>query len=315
MGKKDALWKSVLEEVFDDMLRFVFPDAERIFDIGRGFEFLDKELCELYPEHAMVTDTLFVDKLVKVFCFSGKEQWLLCHVEVQGDTRRPKEFGERMFRYYYRILDRWHRPVTAVAFFTGGDNRRMPELFTTEFLGTELRFRYNTLRLDDYAEEELLSSSNPFALVLLAAKKALLKGKMGDRKLVDQKFLVARHLMRGNRFPRKKVEAILLFLNNVVTFENPEMNRIFEGKIDQLTNKKNTMTVIEQLAEIKAEEAMAEGLEKGRAEGIKKGRAEEREKAVRAFLANTEFSVEKIAELVEAPIALVRKIKKELARK
>ena len=307
MGKKDALWKSVLEEVFDDMLRFVFPDAERIFDIDRGFEFLDKELGELYPEHAMSTDTRFVDKLVKVFCFSGKEQWLLCHVEVQGDTRNPKEFGERMFRYYYRILDRWHRPVTAVAFFTGGDNRRMPELFTTKFLGTELRFRYNTLRLDDYAEEELLSSSNPFALVLLAAKKALLKGKMGDRKLVDQKFLVARHLMRGNRFPRNKVEAILLFLNNIVTFENPEMNRIFEGKIDQLTNKKNTMTVIEQLAEIKAEEAMAEG--------IKKGRAEAYEKAIKAFLANTEFSVEKIAELVEAPIALVRKIKKELARK
>ena len=40
MGKKDALWKSVLEEVFDDMLRFVFPDAERVFDFGRGFEFL-----------------------------------------------------------------------------------------------------------------------------------------------------------------------------------------------------------------------------------------------------------------------------------
>ena len=87
------------------------------------------------------------------------------------------------------------------------------------------------------------------------------------------------------------------------------------GRIDQLTNKKNTMTVIEQLAEIKAEEAMAEGLEKGRAEGIKKGRAEAYEKAINAFLANTEFSVEKIAELVEAPIALVRKIKKDLARK
>jgi hypothetical protein len=43
MGNKDALWKSVLEEVFDDRLRFVFPDAERVFDFGRGFEFLDGE--------------------------------------------------------------------------------------------------------------------------------------------------------------------------------------------------------------------------------------------------------------------------------
>jgi flagellar biosynthesis/type III secretory pathway protein FliH len=83
-----------------------------------------------------------------------------------------------------------------------------------------------------------------------------------------------------------------------------------EKRADQLSNKKNTMTVIEQLAEIRAEEAMAEGIEKGLAEG----RAMEREKAIRLFLTNTEFSVEKIAELLEAPIALVKKIKKELAR-
>ena len=32
----------MLEEIFDDLLRFVFPDADRIFDLAKGFEFLDK---------------------------------------------------------------------------------------------------------------------------------------------------------------------------------------------------------------------------------------------------------------------------------
>lgn len=72
----------MLEEVFDDLLRFVFPGADQIFDMSRGFEFLEKELGEMYPEPEKQTDTKFVDKLVKVFQKNGIEQWVLCHVEV-----------------------------------------------------------------------------------------------------------------------------------------------------------------------------------------------------------------------------------------
>jgi len=48
--KNDQLWNSLLEDVFDDLLRFVFPEADKVFDMQRGFEFLDKELNELTPE-------------------------------------------------------------------------------------------------------------------------------------------------------------------------------------------------------------------------------------------------------------------------
>ena len=47
--KNDILWKVVLEEVFDDLLRFLYPDADRAYDMERGFEFLEKELAELHP--------------------------------------------------------------------------------------------------------------------------------------------------------------------------------------------------------------------------------------------------------------------------
>ncbi len=48
--KNDILWKGMLEEVFDDLLRFIFPKADQIFEMKRGFEFLEKELGEMYPE-------------------------------------------------------------------------------------------------------------------------------------------------------------------------------------------------------------------------------------------------------------------------
>ncbi len=91
--KNDILWKGMLEEVFDDLLRFVFPNADRTFDMKQGFEFLDKELAEMYPEPDKKSDTKFVDKLVKVYHKNGSEEWVLCHIEVQGSN--DKQFAKR----------------------------------------------------------------------------------------------------------------------------------------------------------------------------------------------------------------------------
>jgi hypothetical protein len=100
---KDILWKGILEGTFDDFLRFFFPNADSIFDMERGFEFLDKELEQLYPNQDKPKQR-YVDKLVKVFTKDNTEKWILVHIEVQG--YKDKDFGERMFTYYYRILDK-----------------------------------------------------------------------------------------------------------------------------------------------------------------------------------------------------------------
>lgn len=70
-------------------------------------------------------------------------------------------------------------------------------------------------------------------------------------------------------------------------------------KTDEIFEKRNTMGIIEQLAEIKRQEALEEG----------------DEKTVRLFLANTKFPLEKIAELVAVPVSFVEKIKKSLSTK
>jgi hypothetical protein len=46
--RDDMLWKGVLDEVIDDLIQFFFPRARRVYDMKRGFEFLDKELPERY---------------------------------------------------------------------------------------------------------------------------------------------------------------------------------------------------------------------------------------------------------------------------
>jgi len=60
--KSDILWKVVMEEVFADLLRFIFPDADEVYNMERGFEFLDKELAELDPRPNEGKDSRFADK-------------------------------------------------------------------------------------------------------------------------------------------------------------------------------------------------------------------------------------------------------------
>ena len=317
----DVLWKGITEEVCDDLLRFIFPGVDQVLDLERGFSFLDKELAEMYPEPEKPSSTRFADKLVKVFTRDGQEEWILIHIEVQGETKavdRPL-FPARMFRYYYRIYDRYQKPMTAIALFTGPDGQKMTDKYEYRFLGTSHIYQYNTYRITDPTEEELTRSDNPFALVVLAAKTALLEGKIPELELKDRKLLVAKYLLSNKHIPKEKIDKILTFLNNIVLFENQETNLIFMEQLDQLTGKKNSMGIIERLAERRAERALEQGLEqgleRGREEGREEGAREAQQKSIKSLLDNTEFSAEKIASLIGVPVSFVERVKESLSAK
>lgn len=285
----------MLEEVFDDFLRFLFPGADKVFNLQRRFEFLDKELGEMYPEPEKKSDTKFVDKLVKVYQRDGSEEWVLVHVEVQGQHDRL--FAKRMFKYYCRIFDRFDRPMTAIAIFSGRDGKKQPDRYERSYMGSVLTYQYNVLSVLDYDDSELIESDNPFAMVVLAAKKAMLQGKGLDEKLLEQKLLIAK-LLYGKGFKKRKIHAILSFLHNYVRFEKPETNRIFEREIDKFSGKTNTMNIFEQVAEIRAEEA------------FEKGRMEEKKEVIKRLLEDKKFTTQKIAAIAKVSIAFVDKVKK-----
>jgi hypothetical protein len=297
--KYDILWKGMVEEIMADLLLFVDPEIGKELDLERGFEYLDKELAELYPEPERPGSTRVVDKLVKAFLRDGTERWMLLHLEIQG--KNDKEFARRMFEYYIRVFSKHGRPVAAIAVLTGKSGNKMPAAFEDRCLWMWARYEYKTVCITDYSDEELKASMNPFATVMLVAKEELLrfKGTDEDRDnaLLDRKILMVRLLKeRLSVFGERKTRAILTFLNNYMVFKNPKTSRNFMKQTDQILGKSNTMGIVEQLAEIKHQEGIQEGLEK----------------AVRGLVANTDLSSPKIAEAVGVPVSLVRKIKKEL---
>ena len=303
---KDILWKGLLEWVFDDLLRFVLPDVDQFFDLNRGFEFLDKELARLYADPETESKVKEVDSLVKVFRKNGGEQWVLVHLEVQGETRAEDRpfFGKRMFRYFYRIFDHYEMAPAAIAIFTGPDGHKLPDRYEFNFMNTELCYRFNTIRIRDYPEETLIASDNPFALVILIAQKALLQGRGLDKQLLEEKLFIFRRLYENGLLDRRKLQAILQFLDNYIRFEDKEMIRIFKERVDLLTGKKNIMDIFELVAQMKLDEA--------RQEGVQEGEQVANEKFVHQLLAKTEFSDEKIAELAGINVNQVAAIRNAL---
>lgn len=62
--KNDVLLKSAFEEAFPDLLQFFFQNTDALFDLTRGFQFMDKELHELFPELEKKGGSRFADMIV-----------------------------------------------------------------------------------------------------------------------------------------------------------------------------------------------------------------------------------------------------------
>ena len=239
--KDDPLLKAAFEELFPYLLRFCLPGADKVFDLRKGFVFLDKELTELFPELRKQGGSRFVDMLVKAFLKNGKEEWILVHIEIQGG--RTKDFPQRMFQYWYRIYDRYGVDITALAIFTGNRRQQHPDRFHKIFMGTEITYRYNAYHIFDHSESELLAMDNPFALIVLAAQKALLQGKVPEEELATHRFTVAKALIQSKKFSHKKIEKLLFFLKNFIYIGNEEINRKFDTQIEQLTGLKQFLSL------------------------------------------------------------------------
>ncbi|QEC79194.1 RpnC/YadD family protein [Mucilaginibacter ginsenosidivorax] len=311
--KDDILWKGILEDVFDDFLCFLNPDARDIFDFDKGFEFLDKELEQVFPPETDEYSPKVIDKLVKVFTKSGKEEWILVHIEVQGQYQ--KDFGSRMFTYFYRILDKYQKPIVAYAIFTEANTKERPDHFALDFMGTSLRYTFNTYKTASQSDEELLGTDNPFALVVLTARAALAGKNLKDSSARDElllelklklaKLLLTRHISKD------KIRVLMNFLKYYVRFENPDINTKFEQGVEILTERSATMGIEELLLDRAKQEGIQEGKLKGKLEGIQEGKLKgkhEEAAAIARELKKEGLTVEFIAKATKLSIQEIEKL-------
>ena len=120
-----------------------------------------------------------------------------------------------------------------------------PDRYERSFLGTELSYKYNVLKISELDDEQLFADPNPFALAVLAAKTAFAGREIKDRWARDQALLAAKQrLMRAmveRNIPKDKIRALVNFLTYYVNFDFKENNDIFDMEKKELTGGSSTM--------------------------------------------------------------------------
>lgn len=289
----DPLWKSILEQTFSHFLRFIFPNADDVFDFRKPFDYLDKEFESLFPPEANGKGVRYVDKLVKIFLKNGGEQFILCHIEVQS-SKGKGDLAERMFRYFYMIADRYKVPVTAIAILADENKNYRPKVYVQDFMGTKLHYEFNSYKILVQDESALRSNPNPFAVVVLTALLAITRRNADDDELKNIKHSLYDEMMarKMNRYSR---QGIYDFLSHYIRFQNKENFYIFEKEVEIKLGRSNIMGTREYLLD----KAQREGMEKGeRSKAIAIARELKKEGLSIEFIAKTtKLSIEEIEKL------------------
>ncbi|WP_205447991.1 Rpn family recombination-promoting nuclease/putative transposase, partial [Clostridium botulinum] len=105
----DAAWKTILEAFEVEAVEVLFPEIFDEIAWELGTESLDLELQEIQREifDKDSAEKIISDKIIKVKLKDNNSKILFIHVEVQSYSSDEDAFGERMFRYFYRIWDKF----------------------------------------------------------------------------------------------------------------------------------------------------------------------------------------------------------------
>ena len=254
----DSPWKEAVETFLPECLAFFFPVAFEGIDWERGYSFLDQELRQIQREAEQGRQV--VDKLVQVYRTDGTDAWVLMHIEVQAQAEAA--FAERMFTYYYRLLDRFARPVVSLAIL--GDERPTwrPERYATDLWGYGVRFTFRAIKLLDYREplSQLEDSPNPFATVVAAHLRAQ-ETRRDPWARFNAKLSMLRRLY-GQGYNREQIVGLFRFIDWLLALPT-ELEHRFLSEVESIEeeNKMPYVTSAERIGEER-------GLQRGLLDGI-----------------------------------------------
>lgn len=300
MLSKDSLWKGIVEDLFEELISFFYPEHTHLLDFSQ-IEFLDKELNQLFPESEANNNV--ADKLVKVRLKEGGEIWQLIHIEVQGYA--DKAFSERMFRYYYRTFDKYLLPLEALAVLTDPYGNYHPRSYQAASFKTSIIYQFHTYKLLEQDRETLENNANPFAIVLLTALESLQVGK-DDESLFQLKIRLFRKLLERG-YDKALIDKLTSFIKFYVHFNRPEMNIKFDQTIQEISQSNEPMGIVETILHDAEKRGEARGEKRGEARGEKKAI----ENKIKAMLLKN-LAEEEVANLLEEPLELVQKLASQL---
>ncbi|MBM7571409.1 hypothetical protein [Aquibacillus albus] len=309
----DGLWKQLIHELFEEFTLFFLPNLAEEINFSRKPDFLQQELFQEIVKEKK--GKLVADQIVKVYLKSGEEKWILIHVEVQGDP--DPDFPKRMFRYYYRIYDKFNRDIVAIALLTDDSKGFRPDTHHYSLHGTSLTYKYNMYKFNDHEEKELIESNNPFAIAVLAAKYAN-ESKDDEVKRYRFKRKLFRLILQKSSYPpverRIYIATLIYFIDYLLQIPLELTKKLRDELIQTKGVKEMVYMDRENLPKSLAEWEKIfkeEGRQEGKQEGKKEGK-EEGKKSVAIELLKAGMSAEFVAKHAKLPPEKVKEMADDL---
>ncbi|MEG1410845.1 MAG: Rpn family recombination-promoting nuclease/putative transposase [Terrisporobacter sp.] len=204
----DAAWKTILEAFEEEIVELLFPELYTKINWDIKSEALDNELLEIQKDifSKEEAEKIISDKIIKVTMKDNERKILFIHVEVQSYHSNDNIFAERMFRYFYRIWDKFRykykdrSDIIGSAIYTYKGSAGKDKKFVYNLHDLEDDILVYNFRTMDVEELDLstISDENPLKLVFKIAKRLLEIGA-NDNEIFLAKIELFNELLNYNK--------------------------------------------------------------------------------------------------------------------
>ena len=259
----DNPWKTIIETYFEDFMGFFFCDIAEAIDWTIPHAFLDKELEKVMRDAD--SGNRYVDKLAKVQLKTGQETVLYIHIEVQ--SQYDADFSRRMFIYHYRLFDRYQLPVVSLAVLGDDDSKWKPDQYQYENFGCSLCFKFPSIKLLDYKQENLHQNKNPFAIITRTHLSAL-ETRQKPQQRLEVKLTLTKALYQAG-YDKQDILNLFHFIDWMLNLPK-SVEQQFALELDEYEEQQK-MRYVTSIERNGIEKGLEQGLEKGIVKGIEQG--------------------------------------------
>ncbi|MBU3135574.1 Rpn family recombination-promoting nuclease/putative transposase [Clostridium gasigenes] len=241
MAKKhdyDAAWKTILEAFEKEIVELLFPEIYHKINWEIKSEALDNELLEIQKEifSKEEAEKIISDKIIKVRMKDNECKILFIHVEVQSYSSSENVFAERMFRYFYRIWDKFRYKYkdnsdivgSAIYTYKGSAGKDKKYIYKLSDLEDDILI-YNFKTMDvEKLDLDFISDENPLKLVFKIAKR-LLATNTNDKEIFLAKVELFNELINYNKVKTiDQRKALTYFLEYLFLIQDDNLSEKFK---------------------------------------------------------------------------------------
>lgn len=259
----DGAWKEAVRGHLREFVQKCFPVLAELIDWGREPTWLDKEIGQIVGQPGRRNSE--VDLLFKAWLIDGREQWILCHLEIQ--TYYEADFPFRIDLYNSGLKWLFRRDVLTLVILADLKADWRPSEFHFELAGFGSDRRFPVCKVLDFLESTWTADTS-LVVEVARAQIAALRTANDPVGRFNAKTQLVRNLYTAG-YNADEVREIFRLIDWMMHLRL-DLSRQFQA--DLVAFEKELQMPYVTSIERHAEER---GLEKGREEGVELGRDQE----------------------------------------